>query len=193
MRNLVLVTLVAVFSGFSGGVRAESSAGWMQEPDGFIGIKFSDQFPGVMPACQKTSSGLIIPGAQCYHANMRGEFEISNGPRLGFGYIIYVDVQQGVPVKFTLKTYSENFNSLISILVQRYGAAMQEDVKIAQNLNGASISSRVMRWSGAKAVIQASEHSEQIGRSSLVVWDANVLNSEAKSLEQKMKDGASKL
>ncbi|WP_155887998.1 hypothetical protein [Cupriavidus sp. WS] len=209
MRHLsiaVASTLILATSAMAAGKRETvqhasqpAPAKWAKEPDGFLGIKFSELFPQ-LPDCPRSSLGVVdfqqinqLPGL-CFDGTSRSSYgHLWNLPKLGFSYSVTVMIAVGSPIDFTLTTSVDNYDDLVKVLIDRYGQPTSRTKGTVKTKVGAEFDNESLEWIGTRVSISLDKRRDSIDTSAVSIMDREYWKTKLDQQQREAAAGASKL
>lgn len=166
-------------------------AHWPLEPTSFIGIKFDQKLIYQLKECPANYS---VPDEICYNKPIRGYYPLFAVPSLGLhGYTAGVATYDSLIQEIKLTTKIEDYETLKSMLVQKYGKPSLQGGELVKTRAGATFQNEKLYWEGLKVSIILTKYSDTIDKSSLSVINNSVAIKAVKAEHDKLIKSASQL
>lgn len=166
-------------------------AQWPLEPTSFIGIKFDQNLIYQLKECP---SNYNVPDEICYKKPFRGYYPLFAVPSLGLhGYTAGVATYDSLIQEITLTTKIEDYETLKSMLVQKYGKPSLQGGGLVKTSVGATFQNEKLYWEGLKVSIVLTKYSDTIDKSSLSVINNSVAIKAVEAQRDKLIKSASQL
>lgn len=172
----------------STGAVAGQSSKW-QEPTSFLGVKLGESL--ALPSCRSASKDELCKTSTS--KDRRTFFLVDHTPDLGFEYKLFVDTESDVSSMIILDTKRSNFETLKTLLSERYGPPRSDKNGTVQNRMGATFSNEVLAWTGPNYLIRLEQRGRSLDRSNLYVFDKAKMDAEEARTQADTKSKASAL
>lgn len=163
-----------------------ASAQWTQEPEAVFGLKLGGPVQMCMEAPEAAPCLWKRIGNTAY-------YEVQRLPDLGFKFAAIAKLRADRLEVISLRLAHDDFGRMSAILVERYGKPHSDEAHVVANRAGARFPSRVLRWTGPKAAIQAKEHDGKIDTAGVTFYFSPMAEDVLRERDENVKAGASKL
>jgi hypothetical protein len=164
---------------------------WKQEPESFMGIKFSNKMTYDFKQCPAIGE---MPKEMCYISTVPNWFRMISTPDIGISpYSLEVKMQGSSVHYIHLTTAEYKFSILQELLIKKYGKPTTTQIETVKTKAGASFTNEKLIWQGVKTSMTLSKYDEDIETSSVLIVNKDASAEAAKENSGKLSDGASKL
>lgn len=171
---------------------------WQQEPRAVFGVRLGQPLDASgIPACPARDYSRGIPPAPatlCIDRTTDPTFaSVLATPDVGFVHDTALRLQGGTVAVIELRFENSQFNQVLDLLTERYGAPAASSVTTATSRAGASVPSRVVVWNGPRTRIVLQEHTVRMDRGTVYVSDVAMQAQAAQAAKDAAKRGAGNL
>lgn len=163
---------------------------WPQQPASFMGVSLDKAITSQLSQCHLDSS----PNNLCYQSPYRGYYPLSGLPQIGiYGYRLSVMTYESKIRQITLDTDSDDYKTLKSMLLQKYGKPKLEGSGAVTTNAGVTFENEKLLWEGDKVMIILKKYSDTIDESSVLVINKSVADHAKEAERSKLLENASKI
>ncbi|WP_264311988.1 hypothetical protein [Pseudomonas putida] len=193
VRKALLLAVVFTATAAHGAKKNTEAEVWAQEPTSFIGIQLDENLIYQLKQCPEDYD-FNAPEEMCYERPyVTNYYSLRYTPALGIGYGAAVMTHESQIREIRLTTKEENYDTVKSMLLQKYGKPLKQSSETVKTKVGAAFRNEKIYWDGKKVTIVLERYYDTIDKSRVSVINKDVAHKAIKAENDKMTDSASKL